>query len=70
LVSVPETFIPPILAVNDFNFHSAYNNVDFMFLENVERALLMKTSICLLMAEPAGDAEIFAGGFDEVGGGE
>jgi hypothetical protein len=24
----------------------------------------------LLVPEPAGDAEVFAGGFDEVGGGE
>ncbi len=38
--------------------------------ENVENILLIEMSDCLLMSEPAGDAEVFAGGFDKVGGGE
>jgi hypothetical protein len=41
-----------------------------MFLKNVEGALLIETSVCLLMEEPAGDAEVFPRRFDEVGGGE
>lgn len=38
--------------------------------KNVENKLLIEMSDCLLMSEPAGDAEVFAGGFDKVGGGE
>lgn len=36
-----------------------------MFLKNVEGALLIETSVCLLMAEPAGDAEVFVGGLED-----
>ena len=41
-----------------------------IFLENVECALWIETFVWLLMAEPAGDAEVFAGCFDKVGGGK
>ena len=37
---------------------------------NVENILLIEMSDCLLMSEPAGDREVFAGGFDKVCGGK
>lgn len=57
------------LILNPFQFPSCLRR-EFIFLKNVESALLLEASVCLLMTEPAGDAEVFAGGFDKVGGGK
>ena len=57
------------LILNPFQFPECLRRV-FIFLENVGCAFLLEVYVCLLMTEPAGDAEVFAGGFDKVGGGK